>query len=223
MEECVAVFAQCLSSAQFNTVIWSPSYSKWLMKRDMMECVEYHKVVVEHFSSVVDKRNNSKTWVFKTPQHLHTIAAILKVYPDARFVYTHRDPLQVFSSLASIVTHMFGMGSDELDLKAIGRDALDFWSALQQRSLEERKKVKPDRIYDVFFSDLNQDPIQAVSKIYQHFGMDFTQAIASKLEQYSQNNKKGKHGHHRHNLHDFYQEGEVEARFKQYRKQYFNL
>ena len=42
-------------------------------------------------------------WVLKSPVHLHALPTLLAVYPDARLVVTHRDPLTVLASLTSLV------------------------------------------------------------------------------------------------------------------------
>ena len=61
--------------------------------------LQQHKMVLQHFSSAGGRAN---TWLLKTPQHIQAIDAILKVYPDAKFVYTHRDPAEMMSSLGNV-------------------------------------------------------------------------------------------------------------------------
>ena len=42
-------------------------------------------------------------WVLKAPSHLGQLESLLAVYPKARIVFTHRDPLKVLPSVASIL------------------------------------------------------------------------------------------------------------------------
>ena len=63
--------------------------------------------------------------MLKSPGHLWWPETLLAVYPDARIVQTHRDPLRVVSSLAHLVAVLRGIGSDRIDRHAIGED----WAA----------------------------------------------------------------------------------------------
>jgi hypothetical protein len=61
----------------------------------------------------------------------------------------------------------------------------------------------PGVVYDVFFDTLVSDPIGTVQGIYSHFGLPWTEAYASDLQSFIQENPKDKHGEHRYAASDF--------------------
>ena len=44
-------------------------------------------------------------WLGKTPHHLENLDALLDVFPDAKIIQTHRDPVRVVASYASMMAH----------------------------------------------------------------------------------------------------------------------
>jgi hypothetical protein len=50
----------------------------------------------------LQSRQPTERWILKTPNHLWHLEALLAAYPDARIIWTHRDPGPVVTSLASL-------------------------------------------------------------------------------------------------------------------------
>ena len=48
---------------------------------------EHHKRFLQHLQF-----RNPGDWVLKWPKHLFGLDALLEVYPDARIIWTYRDP-----------------------------------------------------------------------------------------------------------------------------------
>ena len=44
-------------------------------------------------------------WVLKSPQHLEQFPALYETFPDATFVVTHRDPVEVTQSMATMISY----------------------------------------------------------------------------------------------------------------------
>ena len=57
-----------------------------------------HRLALQTLQS----RQPTERWVLKTPNHLWHLDALLATYPDARVIWTHRDPGPVVTSLASL-------------------------------------------------------------------------------------------------------------------------
>ena len=55
-------------------------------------------------------------WLLKSPAHLWQLDTLVDEYPDALIVQTHRDPLNVISSISALTDHLRRMASDESDL-----------------------------------------------------------------------------------------------------------
>ena len=76
-----------------------PSYAAWYAGCDLAPAYRFHRAMLQHLQS----RYRRERWVLKAPSHLPALATLFAVYPDARVVLTHRDPLKILPSVASIL------------------------------------------------------------------------------------------------------------------------
>ena len=97
-EECVAIFMYDVRALALETQAHVPSYARWLEKADMTSAYDAHRLALQTLQS----RQPTERWILKTPNHLWHLDAMLAAYPDARVIWTHRDPGPVVTSLASL-------------------------------------------------------------------------------------------------------------------------
>jgi len=140
--------------------------------------------------------------VLKSPGHLWALDALRAEYPDVRIVQTHRDPLKVVASLASLVAALRSMATDEIDAHEIGAD----WTARLADGLERGMVARangmlpPSHVLDVQFHDLVRDEIATVRRIYSHFGLTLSAAAEARMRAFLAANPREKHGAHRYAL-----------------------
>ncbi len=97
-EECVSLFMYDVRTLALETQAHVPSYARWLEQADMTPAYAQHRLALQTLQS----RQPTERWVLKTPNHLWHLDAMLAAYPDARVIWTHRDPGPVVTSLASL-------------------------------------------------------------------------------------------------------------------------
>jgi hypothetical protein len=130
---------------------------------------------------------------------------LLRVYPDARIVFTHRDPVKSMTSYASLTALVRSMGSDDVDPVEIADD----WTARIKRVLEHASVVRaestpPEAVfYDMLFLDFVEDQFAVVEKIYQALDLPLTGVAADRMRAFIADNPKGKHGIHRYAPEEF--------------------
>src|SRR5262249_33828243 len=93
-EECVIILAHSLVGSQFASMYDVPSYSRWGDAQDARPGYELHRRFLQH----LQHHCRGERWVLKAPVHLPHLGALLSVYPDARVIMTHREPLEVLGS-----------------------------------------------------------------------------------------------------------------------------
>jgi hypothetical protein len=201
-EECVAVFTQCFRSMQLEVQFNVPSYQAWVDDADMRSTYAYHKRFLQHAQSGGVR---GERWVLKSPAHLNKIDALLDVYPDARIVHTHRDPIKVCASAASLTAMLRGAGTDHLDLHEIGRQQLDMWGKLVNEALQQRRLFgdRSDQFFDVKLRETVTDPLDVVRRMYAHFGFELGDEVDAKMRDFMANNPRDKHGSHTYAPEDF--------------------
>ncbi len=200
-QECVTLMAHDFATMIFHTQHRVPSYQAWLERADMRPIYRGHRRQLQYFQW----RCPGERWVLKSPAHLWHLDAMLDEYPDARIVQTHRDPLRVAASLASLVTLLRGLASDDVDRGEVGAD----WAPRLARGLEhamqvrEERKLGDDRVLDIQFRDFMADELGAVRRIYDHFEMELSREAEERMRAFLAANPRDKHGSHRYRVADY--------------------
>lgn len=117
------------------------------------------------------------------------------VYPDARLIFVHRDPVKVLLSVAHLTEVLRRPFARSLDPKLIGRDESARWLAGAQRMMETGDDAGlPEPVCHVHHMDLISDPVATVESVYNHFGMTLPDAAASAIEHYVLERPNGGYG-----------------------------
>jgi len=200
-QECVAITGHEFRSVQFHVIFNVASYQEWLDGQSAIPALEFHRRFLQHLQSEFPHRR----WVLKTPGHLAVIDDLLEVYPDARIVHTHRDPVAVMPSLASLSYTLRGISSDRVDPHVVGRQQTELWAGHVDRALRARDRVRSraEQFIDIQFDDVARDPIAVVERIYAHFDVPFLDAARQRMQTYLAANPRGKHGAHHYTLEEF--------------------
>lgn len=202
-QECVAIFAMDMMAESFHCTFNVPSYINWLDEQPLTHTYAFHKQFLQHLQSggVTGER-----WLLKSPCHLHLIPQLLDTYPDINIIHTHRNPVDVCVSISSLMAMLRGVGSDAIDLKAIGQQQLDWWEKLLQRSVEQRKALAnthSQQFFDLKMIDTVADPLGAVERLYAHFGYELKSTVKADMEKYMREHSRDKHGSHTYEAADF--------------------
>lgn len=200
MECCQILGFGFRSSTWFDSLGQVPSYQMWLAGQDPRIALAYHQRVLK----LLQWRNPRAHWILKDPMHLDRIPEMLEVYPDARFVWPHRDPTRALASAVSLLgtvqwgrtDHPFQFGAFEYvtnpDLSA-GR----FNAVIDQI---ESGAIPKDRLYHVLYADLVGDPIAAIAAMYGAFGLELTEAGRAGMQHYVDIHPRGARPVHKVNL-----------------------
>jgi hypothetical protein len=100
---------------------------------------------------------------------------LLKEFPDARFVYCHRNPFEVFAASLErweALTRAFSLSRRALPPEDVERLTLDWYEQLLGRYLTDRRLISADRLIEVAYDDLQQRPVEAMHRVYEAIGLD---------------------------------------------------
>jgi hypothetical protein len=201
-QECSEITAHLFASSRFDTTYSVPSYRRWLDRIGHLEAFRFHKRFLQHLQA---QARRSGSWVLKCPDHVFALGEIQAVYPDARFVFVHRDPLPVIASVARLTEVLRRPFTKRIDRAALGRQEIDRWSLgaeLMIRAADEQPFAEP--ICHIHYRDLTRDPAGTVEKLYSHFGLALKPKVVSCIEQLVQTNPNGGYGVNRYRF-DTYQ------------------
>ena len=190
--ECIFIFALQFLADYFVGQYNIPSYSMGMAGRDLDPVYAYHKRVLQ----LLQSRHSGDRWVLKSPAHIARLDHLFSVYPDARVVVTHRDPLRVISSISSLFTSLRSMRSNAV------RDDVGGSVFVQQMMLEiylqlrEQLAGHSEQFVDVVYRDLVSDPLGTVAGIYESWGISFSDEAEERMRAYLEANLQGKRGVH---------------------------
>lgn len=192
-QECLVVMALDFRSQMFEGLARIPTYSRWLLECDMEPAYRYHRRVLK----LLQWRCPPDRWWLKSPAHMHSIAALDAVYPDAQFVMTHRDVARVLPSVCALYDHLSRILTDHPDPGAIGTQNLELWRVSLERLIEFRDSGNEHRFYDLAFEDVQRDPIGAVTELYANLGDELTDEARDRMQAWWDDSSKDRSGPHR--------------------------
>jgi len=218
-QECIVTTASEFMSIRFQMCFDVPSYDEWLLEQDMRPTYRHHLRFLQHMQS----HHAGERWILKSPGHLGPIDALFDVYPDAMLIQTHRDPIRVIPSVASLEYTMRMVSSDDVDPARVGRQMLRTWSTLLEQGMAARA-ASPERnarILDLEMREIVSAPMAAVEKIYRHFDLELSDEARRRMQAHLAKHPKDEFGTHRYSLDDFALDAdEVDAAFKGYRERF---
>jgi sulfotransferase family protein len=193
-----------------------PEYRDWLFSTDMTSAYRYHKQFLQLLQA-----DAPGIWNLKMPSHILWLETLLKIYPDARLVWMHRDPITATSSWCSLIKMGHTTGLGRIDLEWLGEDIP--WQAVRHADsgMDFRDKFGEDRIVDVHYADMIRTPIEAMRKLYAALGDAFTPEAAAGMRKWLDDNPQNKFGKHEYKLAEFgLTAQQVEAMFERYLSRY---
>jgi Sulfotransferase family len=147
-----------------------------------------HKMMLQQFQYNRPK----KYWVLKG-FHGARLAALFETYPDARIIWTHRDPVQTIASRIVLTGELVEGLTGNVDWKEQARLQLAMSRAGFQSTLSN-PLVNDPRIHHVRYTDFVGDPVGTIKGFYTKYDIPFTSETDAALRGYLQSNKADRYG-----------------------------
>lgn len=213
--ECVAVYEASFRSDNMPSKAPMEGYSKWLHAADMTPAMEYHRRVLK----LLQWRNPRRHWLLKAPSHLAYLPTLFKVFPDARLVITHRDPIKASASITNMLATLYWMRSEQpFDVQQF--EALitpEGTAGRLERVIDwlESGAIPSDQVFSSLYADLTQKPEEALAGLYKQMGMKLEDDARSAMRGYLDGKPKGKFGVH---LYEVGEDAEIQRQRELYRR-----
>ena len=196
--ECTFVMAHDFKSLFVESLGAWPAYSKWMLETDLTSAYEYHHLFLQVLQSKAPG-----TWCLKLPSHALGIRALMKMYPDARVIWTHRDPFQTTGSLISMIGNAQDITCSDRDIQRLVATYPHQLSEHVRRPMAVQDELQSDPFYHLHYSEMVRDPIGQMRNLYHWLGDEFDDTTRLAMESWLRANPQGKFGAHRYTLDDF--------------------
>jgi hypothetical protein len=182
--ECLDLMALDFKTQIYQAFARIPTYAAWVTDTDLTSTYMYERRVLK----LLQWREPPRPWRLKTPAHMLWIDYLVRAFPDARFVMTHRDPTDVLLSVADVYADIGGTFTDDLDRGYIGQVNVEQWSTGIERVIKFRDSGGDDRFYDIDFTAMQADPIGEVRGLYQWLGQETSGEFESRMREWADGN-----------------------------------
>ena len=179
-----------ITAGQFCSMIFSvqyrlPGYYRWLLyDADHHPAYRYHRMFLQHLQSGVP--GGSCSWLLKSPAHLWQLDALVAEYPDALIVQTHRDPLNVISSISALTHHLRRLASDDSSISDCAGQSCEEIAVGLQRGMELRDSaaLAGKHVVDVQFGDFIRDPFATIRSLYAELDRELEPVAEQNMREY---------------------------------------
>ncbi len=192
--ECVYLLAFDFRSQLFESWGRVPSYSEWLFGCDMEPAYRYHRRILQ----MLQWRCGPRNWFIRSPPHMHAMRELDAVYPDARFVQTHRAVEAMIPSEAALFSSLLTPLTTEPDLHYLGQHLADVRVECLRRLIAFRDDGNEDRFLDIGFADMQADPMAQIRRLYGWLGEELSDVAATRMSAWWDENSRERQGSRRH-------------------------
>ncbi len=156
------------------------------------------------FLQVLQSRHGGARWVLKSPGHVWCLGALRAEYPNALLVQTHRDPLKIIGSLASLLATLRRLSSDHTSVAEGGQEFADYIVDGLDRSVDAREDgtVPADRVVDLQFKEFMADPFTTIRMIYARLGLELSSDAEARMRAFLAAHPQDEHGRHHYSFAD---------------------
>lgn len=221
-DEEVMLLEQSFVSSAPESFMHVPAYAKWLQAADQTQAYRELRETLQLLAWQSSDRAG-KSWILKSPHHLTALDAIISVFPDAKIVMPHRDPVATVVSWCSLVAALSAPNSDRIDLDRIGAH----WSRRIRDNLERfiraRDYHEAARFVDISYDSLASAPVATAVAALEAVGVEISHETTERLARWMRVNDRSQRPAHRYGAADFgLDEANLRVAFDDYRRRFLD-
>lgn len=180
-----------------------PDYAAYLSsKGDLKAAYTYHKRLLK----LLQWKNPRRHWLLKSPPYLWHLDLLFETFPDAKVLFSHRDPLRAMSSGVSLIATLRGMWSDKTVNPASFAQVLQPEVSANglNRIIDqiEAGSIPRDQLFDSHYENFMSDPISAVRTLYEDTGLTLKSETEVRMTAFLKAKPQGKFGAHNYEVID---------------------
>ncbi|MGH8964467.1 MAG: sulfotransferase family protein [Actinomycetes bacterium] len=180
----IQLLANDISGMLFETAYYVPSFSAHYKTHDQAASYAYLKRSLQAMQWL----RGGTRWVLKSPQHLEQFPNLAATFPDATFIVTHRDPVEVTLSMMTMICYATRMAVTRPDVAKLTGHWLNRVDDLLAGCIRDRDALPAGQSIDVRFDDFMADEQATLADIYrladQPFGDDVRAAMSDFLTEH---------------------------------------
>ncbi len=202
----------------FSSMKFVVGFGDWQLGRDLLnenleDSYRYHRLQLQALSLNQPRR----PWLLKCPWHLWNLETLMKVYPGAKIIHTHRDVAKAIGSQCSLSSRISARMKVHEDLSEVGQFWVDYAKEGLRRGLAHRATLPESQVFDLRLDDVRADPKATFAQLYEHLGLPHDASLFDRLKDRCADMPTLQHGVHEYSIETFgLTSDQVRAAFSDY-------
>ena len=155
------------------------------------------KLWKEQYSVMIAKavfNTGGTRFVSKNPCNLARISMIREMYPDARFLFIHRNPYQVIESLYQFILSIFpGVQLQDTPADFSRENVVRLYVKLMDHYFSARSILPEETLIELRMDDFVADPAGQLACVYEKFNLGDYGAVLPGVKEFLSKNPGGGH------------------------------
>ena len=189
-EECWPLLQNSFCSRIFAFHGVGEDYILWLRQQDLTEVYRYDRRQLQ----VLTASAPSERLVVKSPTHLSRLDELIRVFPNARILWLHRDPVEVVPSFCGLSLTIRALRTNETNLQKLGPQVMEGLVWLIGAGMQARQRHRPEQFLDLAYRDLIGDPVEMARRIYESLGWPTDREWEERLTSFLARNRESRTG-----------------------------
>jgi hypothetical protein len=191
VHEEIQLLANDFSTMFFETIAEVPAWRDHYLASDQTPHYAHLRVQLKALQHL---RGSGRRWLLKSPQHLEQLPVLAAVFPGATIVVTHRDPVAVTVSMATMVVYTARMHRTPVPVQRIAAYWADRIEQMLGTLVRDRDLLDPARALDVRFEDFMADDLATARQVAELSGEQVTPEAEAAMRAYLESHQRDRHG-----------------------------
>lgn len=194
IHEDIGLMVQDFASGFFTTLTHLPRWSDYLRDNDQTPGYQFLRMMLQVLQHQDCPDLQGRRWVLKSPQHLEQFVPIMNVFPDATMIVTHRDPVDVSVSMATMMTYTMRMSVDVVDVPTVANYWIGRIEEMLNACLRDHDTLPPERTIDVRFDEFMADDLAMIERVWDVAGYEPSNESRRAVADYLAGHTRGRLG-----------------------------
>ena len=213
VHEEIDLLAIDVSTMFFENLGLTAQWRDWYLASDQTPHYAYLKRILK----ALQWMRGPERWILKSPQHLEQVEPIMNVFPDATLVFTHRDPVSIVASFATMISYSARLSDKQVDVHRYGQYWKERVKTMLFNCMRDREKAPASQSLDIRFHEYVGHDMERIEDIYRLAGQPLSDASRQAMKDYAEANPQGVNGRVIYRLEDFGLDGdELREEFRPY-------
>src|SRR5208283_4820394 len=219
--ECWQLLQYSFRCGSFGWNAAGDDYNLWLCQQDLTDSYRYYRKLLQ----ILTASAPAERLVVKYPGHLGCLDELIRVFPNARILWLHRDPVDVIPSICSLSKVIRLQRTNDFNPVKLGQRSLEWLTWTFGKGMAARLRHRPEQFLDVYYRDLTRNPVGAVRRIYDFLGWQANPDWEDTLRSYLARDRESRQGlRHRYSPEDFGLNADIiQAAFREYTERFPGL